>query len=354
MKYYLLGVFFLLCAWCTAQNDTINPLNVASEMPRFPGCEFYTDGPLKSKCAEEKLLGFIYQNIVYPDSALANNIEGTVVIQFVVTKTGEIAQPKILKDIGYGCGEEALRILDLMKEQNIKWIPGYNDSIPVDVNFNMPVRFKIQVPLPYTIMDGDTIWTKYDQAPSYKKGEEALSVFFLENLKYPKSGLDSCETGAIACELLIRKNGQAIVSSMYNYSNLNDDFVFEAIRVASATSGQWNIAQLDGENVAVLYPIRLTFRPESSTCGQPVEAFDTASKLSDEGVQLYNSGETAAAYAKWTTAIETFPPSVEYRFFRGQAYLQDGKLKEACLDLSAVKSVLGSSGYDSLLPLICK
>ena len=108
-----------MCAWCTAQNDTINPLNIASDMPRFPGCEFYTDASLKTKCAEEKLLGFIYQNVVYPDSAIANNVEGTVVIQFVVTKTGEIAQGKILKDIGHGCGEEALRMLDLMKEKNI-------------------------------------------------------------------------------------------------------------------------------------------------------------------------------------------------------------------------------------------
>jgi len=354
MKYYLLGGLFLLCAICTAQNDTINPLNIASEMPRFPGCEFYTEGALKSKCAEEKLLGFIYQNIVYPDSAVANNVEGTVVIQFVVTKTGDIAQPKILKDIGYGCGEEALRMFDLMQEQNIKWIPGVNNGTPVDVYFNMPVRFKIEVPLPYVIMDGDTIWTQYDQAPSYKKGEKELATYILQNLKYPSSGLDSCEVGVIACELLIRKNGQAVVSSMYNYSNLNDDFIFEAIRVASSTSGQWNIGQLNGEDVAVLYPIRMTFQPANAPCTNTVESFNTANKLSQEGVELYNTGEKDSAYAKWSSAIETYPKSVEYKFFRGQAYLQDNKFKEACLDLTDVKAVLGSSGYDELLPLICK
>lgn len=354
MKYYLLGGLFLLCAWCSAQNDTINPVNVASEMPRFPGCEFYTDASLKKKCAEEKLLGFIYQNIVYPDSAIANNIEGTVVLQFVVTKTGDIVQPKILKDIGHGCGEEALRMLDLMKEQNIVWSPGNNNGTPVDVTFNMPVRFKIKVPLPYVVMDGDTIWTEYDQAPSYKEGEEALATYFLENLKYPSSGLDSCQVGVIACELLIRKNGQAIALSMYNYSNLNDDFVFEAIRVVSSTSGKWNIAQLNGEDVAVPYPVRLTFRPANAPCLESVEAFEQANKMSEEGVDLYNAGETESAYTKWTAAIELFPQSVEYQFFRGQAYLQDNKMEEACLDLTAVKAVLGSSGYDELLPLICK
>jgi len=354
MKYYLLGSLFLWCTWCTAQHDTIVPVIVAEEMPRFPGCEFYKDAARKSKCAEKKLLEYIYQNIVYPDSAVANNVEGSVVIQFVVTKTGAIAQPKVVKDIGYGCGDEALRILTLMEEQNIRWIPGKEKETPVDVLFTLPVRFKIKIPLPYVIMDGDTIWTEFDQAPTYKDGEPALATYLLENLKYPVSGIDSCEVGAIACELLVRKNGQAVVATMYNYSGLSDDFVFEAIRVASSTSGQWNVGQLNGENVAVLYPLRLTFRPKNGVCSETVDNFDAATKLANEGFVLYNSGEAESAYAKWTEAIERFPKSVEYQFFRGQAFLQDSKLEEACLDLTAVKAVLGSSGYDDLLPFICK
>lgn len=109
------------------------------EMPMFPGCE---DKPKddRKQCAEEKLLKFIYKNIKYPAIARENNIQGTVVASFVIEKDGSITDAKILRDIGGQCGDEALRVVNMMP----KWTPGKQRGRAVRVQFNLPVRFKLE------------------------------------------------------------------------------------------------------------------------------------------------------------------------------------------------------------------
>ncbi len=112
---------------------------VVEEMPRFPGCEDLRDKNERLKCSQEKMLKYVYDNMNYPEVAKKNQVEGTVVIQFVVEKTGNIKGAKIVRDIGAGCGAEALRIINLMP----KWNPGKQRGRPVRVQYNFPVKFKI-------------------------------------------------------------------------------------------------------------------------------------------------------------------------------------------------------------------
>lgn len=116
----------------------------AEDMPRFPGCEELTTKKEKEACATKKLLEFIYKNIKYPPIARENGIEGTVVVSFVVEKNGKIADAKVLRDIGGSCGQEALRIVNLMNQQNQIWRPGMQRGVPVRVQFNLPIKFKLQ------------------------------------------------------------------------------------------------------------------------------------------------------------------------------------------------------------------
>ena len=85
---------------------------VVEEMPRFPGCETIagTDAD-KKQCAEKKMLTFIYSNIVYPSIARENGVEGVVVVRFIVEKDGSLSGLGLVRDIGGGCGEEAMRVL---------------------------------------------------------------------------------------------------------------------------------------------------------------------------------------------------------------------------------------------------
>lgn len=114
-------------------------------MPRFPGCEDESGDDMdKRRCSDKKLLAFIYNNIKYPSEAREKGTEGACVIQFVVEKDGSIADAKVVRDIGSQCGTEALRVVNLMKSEGIKWIPGKQGGRAVRVQFNLPIRFKVE------------------------------------------------------------------------------------------------------------------------------------------------------------------------------------------------------------------
>ncbi len=113
---------------------------VVEDQPSFPGCENISDKTEKKKCADEKMLQFIYGNIKYPAIARENGVEGMVVVKFVVEKDGSITAAEVVRDIGAGCGAEALRVVNMMP----KWEPGKQRGRAVRVQFNLPVKFKLE------------------------------------------------------------------------------------------------------------------------------------------------------------------------------------------------------------------
>lgn len=121
-------------------------VSFAEEMPRFPSrdCEDLLTIADKKACSDQKLMEFIYKHIRYPAIALENGIEGTATITFVVEKNGAITDAKILRDPGGQCGQEALRVVNLMNEKQIIWKPGKQRGRPVRVQFNLPVKFKLE------------------------------------------------------------------------------------------------------------------------------------------------------------------------------------------------------------------
>ena len=117
---------------------------VVEDMPMFPGCENESDKAARKQCADKKMLEFIYKNIKYPAIARENGVEGTTVIRFVVDKDGSILDPEVVRDIGAGCGEEALRVVKMMNSMPQKWNPGKQRGRPVKVMFNLPVKFRLE------------------------------------------------------------------------------------------------------------------------------------------------------------------------------------------------------------------
>lgn len=117
--------------------------SVVEIMPLFPGCEASFLRAERDQCTYEKVHQWFAANIVYPPLAIANGIEGTAIVTFVVEKNGEISGIKILKNVGSGCGEEAYRVIELMQQSGIRWIPGMHQGKPARVQFNMPVKFKL-------------------------------------------------------------------------------------------------------------------------------------------------------------------------------------------------------------------
>ncbi|MEM9545881.1 MAG: energy transducer TonB [Bacteroidota bacterium] len=116
---------------------------VVEQMPRFPGCE----GKELSKkeldqCADNRMAMYMYKRMKYPALARENGTQGTVIISFVVGKNGSIMNPEIQRDLGDGCGEEALKVVKRMQDE-VRWIPGKQRGRPVKVKVTIPVKFKL-------------------------------------------------------------------------------------------------------------------------------------------------------------------------------------------------------------------
>lgn len=80
---------------------------------------------------------FIQKHLRYPSMAEQNEIQGKVYINFVIEKDGSISDVTVVKGIGYGCDEEAVRVL----KKSPKWKPGMQNNRPVRVRYSMPIGY---------------------------------------------------------------------------------------------------------------------------------------------------------------------------------------------------------------------
>ena len=105
-------------------DDSLEVFNMAEQMPSFVG-------------NEDALYAYVSKNIIYPLKAKENNIEGRVVVRFIIEKDGAVSNIEILRKLGFGCDEEVIRLIKSMP----KWIPGKQNGKPVRVYFTMPISF---------------------------------------------------------------------------------------------------------------------------------------------------------------------------------------------------------------------
>jgi periplasmic protein TonB len=109
-----------------AQQPEEAVLTVVEEMPSFPG-------------GNEKLRNFLQRNLKYPVQAAESGVQGKVMVGFTVGRDGSLSDIKVLRGIGGGCDEEALRVIRSMP----RWLPGTQAGKKVDVRFTLPVEFKL-------------------------------------------------------------------------------------------------------------------------------------------------------------------------------------------------------------------
>lgn len=108
-----------------ASNDEV--FHSSGHMPSFPG-------------GDVALMKFIKDNMIYPYEALKNRIEGKVIIQFVVTKTGKVGKVKVVRSVNKELDQEAVRLIKMLPD----FSPGRNNvGEPVNVWYILPVIFKL-------------------------------------------------------------------------------------------------------------------------------------------------------------------------------------------------------------------
>lgn len=100
---------------------------IVEEMPSFPG-------------GEAELFKYLNKNVKYPQMAQDAGITGVVYLTFVVDENGKVKDPKVLRGIGGGCDEEAIRVVKSMPA----WEPGKQRGKAVRVQYNLPIRFTLR------------------------------------------------------------------------------------------------------------------------------------------------------------------------------------------------------------------
>jgi len=88
---------------------------------------------------QAKMYQFLGENIKYPQAAQRANVSGRVFVKFIVEDDGSIGDVEVMKGIGFGCDEEAIRVVKSMP----RWKPGVQNGKNVRVYYNMPIVYKL-------------------------------------------------------------------------------------------------------------------------------------------------------------------------------------------------------------------
>lgn len=111
----------------TTRNEVFG--NNPYRMPNFPG-------------GDAALMRFISEHVVYPEEAYKNHIEGKVIVQFLIEKSGKVGEVKVARSVSEELDREAVRVIKLLPD----FTPAYNHikHEPMEIWYTLPVIFKIQ------------------------------------------------------------------------------------------------------------------------------------------------------------------------------------------------------------------
>ena len=85
------------------------------------------------------LYDYLAKEIKYPKSALENGVQGKVTLSFIINKNGEVSDVEVLGKVGFGCDEEAMRVIKEMP----KWKAGEQNNRKVAVKLVLPIMFEV-------------------------------------------------------------------------------------------------------------------------------------------------------------------------------------------------------------------
>lgn len=219
MKALFFLIIFLCCSTLsTLANDSTKTkeiLTIVEQKPEFVGGQI-------------ALQKYLADSIVYPIEALDQNIMGTVVIRFIVYKDGSMGDFKILKDIGGGCGQEALRVIQSMP----KWKSAYEQNQPIDFSFYIPVKFVIN-----------------DKDASFPGGKTALNTFIENTLIKPKEVIENNLKGKVGFTIFIDDEGN-ITKYKLLYNTLKLSSMSKSAEKVIKLMPKWNPEIRKGKKVA--------------------------------------------------------------------------------------------------------
>jgi len=170
-KTFLLGIFCLFVSQVHAQQHADSAAKDVITRPQW-------NAPLYTSAQD-----YIIRNLKYPEAAIANKIEGTIMIIAFVDTTGQTTDVRLEKDLGYGTGDEAIRV--------VKSMPAFKPAMHNGQVARMMMKFPVHFALPKqldadSIRKTDTIFAKIpDNLAEYPGGDDAVNKYVNDNIQLP-------------------------------------------------------------------------------------------------------------------------------------------------------------------------
>lgn len=235
---------------------------VLEPMPTYPG-------------GEEALLKFITDNLEYPKSVQETEIEGRVIIGFVVDRDGSVTHVEVRKGIAPALDNAAVDVVKKMP----KWIP-----VKQRVYLTLPIDFRLERDIQKEAISLDAIVTDkeegidlkelrdsiitveeeveeepyhiVEQMPIFPGGEKSMYKFISDSLKCPVKLFDSNIQGSVVVRFIVKSDGS--VADVRLLRKLDPDFDKEIVEMIKKMP-KWNPGKHKGKAVSVYYPLRIPF-----------------------------------------------------------------------------------------------
>jgi TonB family protein len=205
----------------------------------------------------EKAFGqFLSKIIKYPAEAVKNKVQGRSVITFIVEEDGSLSDFKVVRALGSGTDEEAIRAL----KQSPKWNPGKQNGHTVRVQYSVPVSFTLDKANKMGAIPSETksrpIYTAVEQYPGFPGGDKEFSKWLAANVRYPKDARENNIQGRVIMTFVVEEDGQ--LTGFKVLKGVSEDIDKEALRVMSS-SPAWKPGIHNGHPVRTTYSIPINF-----------------------------------------------------------------------------------------------
>jgi TonB family protein len=217
-----------------------------------------------------ELKRFLHDHLVYPADDFKNKKEGTVQLNFVVTKEGKAINITVFKSLTPATNKEALRLLNLLD-----WIPSNKEGVSVSVNSSLEVSFSVSkykkqvkergfdTPL-YIDMPTDSSTNVYETAersPLFNNADKTFTEFIYSNLEYPETASRQNIEGKVQLSFVVEPDGMTSNIKILN-GGVAGGCNAEAIRVMALT--KWQPAIRDGKYVRYRMSFTMNFSLKNS------------------------------------------------------------------------------------------
>ncbi|MCH7415580.1 TonB family protein [Belliella sp. R4-6] len=278
---------------------------------------------------------YLSENLKYPNYAKEQGVEGTVYLVFVVGKDGSIGEVEVLRGIGAGCDEEAIRVV----KNAPKWNPGMQDGKLVDVRMRLPIRFNL----------GKSSAVSKEVAPT-----NAFNTHVTKNIKFPTEARKNGNTGTVLVQLELDSKGK--ISKTEIVKGVSKEIDEEVNRVVNTSSPSWNVPS-NGNSFKTILPI--TFRlgdvnsESRSRAGMKNEivvvGYGNTGKANAQ--KVINDFEYDKMRSTTFAKLSTVPTNKKFN----PIYVLDGKIRDMeylnKLEVSSIKkmNIVKSPSYDELI-----